>query len=86
MCHAASQSPFILLRRVKVIMAGNDILQEARKLYSVSNSLDMLAQQNEPVAEALFILAKTVRESATLLEVMVAVKLSPENHVEKASN
>ena len=56
-------------------MAANDILQEAVRLYSVSDSLDVLAKQYAPVTEALLLLSGSVRHSATLLEVLVTVKL-----------
>ena len=71
-------------------MAANDILREAAKLHIVSASLLMLAEQNAPLADALSKLAESVRQSATLLEVLVAVKLGPHTDlgadVEKASN
>jgi hypothetical protein len=56
-------------------MPANAILQEATKLHKVSDSLDLLAIQHAPIAEALSILAGSVRNSATLLEVLVALKL-----------
>jgi hypothetical protein len=41
----------------------------------VSNSLDLLAKQDAPVAEALAILSGNVRNSANLLRVVVAMKM-----------
>ena len=67
-------------------MTAQEILEEATKLYTVSDRLRALAEENAPVAEALSLLAKSVHRSATLLEVMVAVKLGPEAAVEKQSN
>jgi hypothetical protein len=67
-------------------MAANEILQEARNLHKVSESLDKLAQKHAPVAEALTILAGSVRNSATLLEVLVALKLGPELGLGTVSN
>jgi hypothetical protein len=67
-------------------MAAYQILEQASKLYAVSESLNDLAQHDAQVAEALRLLANSVRQSATLLEVMVAVKLTPDADVEKASN
>lgn len=64
-------------RKAANAMAANEILQEAKKLHKVSASLDVLADQNAPIAEALTILAGSVRNSATLLEVLVALKLGP---------
>jgi hypothetical protein len=59
-------------------MPAHEILQEARKLHSISESLDVLAAQHVPIGEALSILSGNVRNSATLLEVLVALKLGPE--------
>lgn len=58
-------------------MPANEILQEAKKLHKVSDSLDVLAEQHAPISEALSILSGSVRNSATLLEVLVALKLTP---------
>ena len=65
---------------------ANDILQEAAKLHAISEKLNVLAQQNQSAAEALTLLAKAVKNSAALLEVVVALKMEPENDVEKSSN
>jgi hypothetical protein len=67
-------------------MSSNDILQEAVKLHSIGRRLNTLAEQNRSVEEALTLLAKAVRNSAALLEVVVALKMHPENDVEKSSN
>jgi hypothetical protein len=67
-------------------MAAIDILQQATKLYSVSETLAALAEQNAQVSDALSLLAKSIRQSATLLEVVVAVRMGPEYDVEKRSN
>jgi hypothetical protein len=56
-------------------MPANEILQEAKKLHKVSDSLDLLAEQHAPISEALSLLSGSVRNSATLLEVLVAVKM-----------
>jgi hypothetical protein len=56
---------------------ANAILQEAKKLHNVSDSLDVLAEQHAPISEALSILSGSVRNSATLLEILVALKLMP---------
>ena len=58
-------------------MPANEILQEAKKLHKVSDSLEVLAEQHAPISEALSILSGNVRNSATLLEVLVALKLTP---------
>ncbi|MGB9406821.1 MAG: hypothetical protein WCA89_04745 [Terracidiphilus sp.] len=67
-------------------MPAHEILQEARKLHKVSDSLDVLAMQHAPIEEALSILSGSVRNSATLLEVLVAVKMGLEPGLGSASN
>ncbi|HEY6848601.1 MAG TPA: hypothetical protein VI320_20680 [Terracidiphilus sp.] len=67
-------------------MSGHDILHEAVKLHSIGERLNTLAEQNRSVAEALTVLAKAVSNSATLLEVVVTLKMESENDVEKSSN
>jgi hypothetical protein len=56
-------------------MAAIEILQEARKLQNVSDSLGVLAGQHAPISEALTLLSDNVRDSAILLEVLVTLKL-----------
>jgi hypothetical protein len=67
-------------------MPANEILQEATKLHKVSDSLDELAEQHAPISEALSILSGSVRNSATLLEVLVALKLRPAPGFDPAIN
>jgi hypothetical protein len=67
-------------------MPANEILQEAKKLHRVSDSLDLLAEQHTPISEALSILSGSVRHSATLLEVLVALKLGSVPGLGSASN
>ncbi len=67
-------------------MAVNDILQQAGELYAVSERLTTLAEKNAPVADALSLLAKSVRQSATLLEVVVAVRMRSDADLENTSN
>jgi hypothetical protein len=73
-------------RRQRRPMPADEILQEARKLHTVSERLSLLAERDPAVAEGLTMLARAVRNSATLLEVMVELKLTPEQDVEKTSN
>lgn len=73
-------------RKAASALAANEILQEAKKLHNVSESLDKLARQQAPVAEALTILAGSVRNSATLLEVLVALRFGPEPGLDRISN
>jgi hypothetical protein len=56
-------------------MPAHEILQEAKKLRNVSENLDLLAVQHAPLAEQLTILSGSVRNSAILLEVLVALKM-----------
>jgi len=44
----------------------------------MSESLTLLAEQHAPVAEALVILAGTVRNSANLLEILVQLRMGPD--------
>jgi hypothetical protein len=55
----------------------NAILHEATKLHSVSDRLDSLAEQHPLVSEALITISGSVRNTATLLEVLVATKMPP---------
>jgi hypothetical protein len=58
-------------------MHPSAILKEAQQLYNVSDRLDLLAEQPPTVSEALITIAGSVRSTATLLEVVVATKMSP---------
>jgi hypothetical protein len=53
------------------------ILNEADNLSGVSDRLDSLAAQHPIVSEALLSIAGTIRDSAALLQVLVAIKISP---------
>jgi hypothetical protein len=57
-------------------MNPSAILQEARQLNSVSDRLDLLADNHPRVSEALVKISGSVRNSATLLEVLVATKIA----------
>jgi hypothetical protein len=65
-------------------MPTTAILQEVQKLYRVSDRLDELAEQHPLVSEALIGISGSVRNSATLLEVLVAAKIRPISGVEPA--
>jgi len=58
-------------------MHSNAILQEAQQLHIVSDRLDSLAGQHPSVSDALITISGSVRNTATLLEVLVATKLGP---------
>jgi hypothetical protein len=61
----------------ELLMHPNAILNEARQLHGVSDRLDSLAEQHPLVSEALITISGSVRNTATLLEVLVATKISP---------
>ena len=67
-------------------MPAREILEEANKLYAVSDSLDVLAEQHAPVAEALAILSGNVHNTADLLKVMVAMKMGIPTELDTAIN
>lgn len=67
-------------------MPANQILEQAGKLHKVSQALTALAKEQSPAAEALTIMARTVGNSAMLLEVMVAMKLGIEPGLGEPTN
>ena len=56
-------------------MPPTAILYEIQKLYDVSDHLDSLSEQHPFVAEALITISGSLRNTATLLEVLVATKM-----------
>ena len=52
-------------------MHPNAILHEIRQLYNVSDRLDLLAEQHPLVSDALIRITGSIRNTATLLEVVV---------------
>ena len=58
-------------------MHPSAILQEVQQLYNVSDRLDSLAEQQPLVSDALITISESVRNTATLLEVLVAMKVAP---------
>ncbi len=66
-------------------MHSNAILNEVRQLYDVSDRLDSLAGQHPLVSEALITISGSVRNTATLLEVLVATKMVPLSGLDPAS-
>jgi len=56
-------------------MPSNAILHEAQQLHSISDRLDSLAETHPSVCEALITISGSVRNTATLLEVLVATKI-----------
>ena len=66
-------------------MYPNAILHEVRQLYNVSDRLDSLAEQHPHVSDALISISGNVRNTATLLEVLVATKIAPLAGLDPAS-
>ena len=58
-------------------MRLHPILHEVQQLYDVSGRLDLLAEEHPLVSEALITISGSVRNTATLLEVLVATKMPP---------
>ncbi len=58
-------------------MSVSKILEEAQNLHGVSARLDSLAEQNPLASNALLGISGGIRDSAVLLEVLVATKMSP---------
>jgi hypothetical protein len=58
-------------------MPSNAILHEVEQLYNVSDRLDSLAELHPLVSEALITISGSVRNTATLLEVLVATRIQP---------
>jgi len=58
-------------------MNPNAILHEVQQLYNISDRLDLLADKHPLMSEALLGISGSVRNTATLLEVLIATKLPP---------
>jgi hypothetical protein len=58
-------------------MHPSAILHEVRQLYNVSDRLESRAERHPLVSEALITISGSVRNTATLLEVLVAMKIAP---------
>ena len=66
-------------------MHSNEILHEVQQLYNVSDRLDTLAERHPLVSEALITISGSVRNTATLLEVLVATRMTPLSGLDPAS-
>jgi hypothetical protein len=60
-------------------MAFEAILAEFAQLHNVSNRLEALAEQHPPVSEALMMISGSVRDTATVLEVLIVTKTAKPN-------
>jgi len=56
-------------------MSSNAILHEAQQLHKVSDRLSSLAERHPLVSDALVTISESVRNTATVLEVLVATKI-----------
>ena len=61
--------------RPRSAMSSTAILFEAKQLHNVGDRLDLLAELHPVVSEALLTISGNVRQTATLLEVLVATKM-----------
>jgi len=66
-------------------MPSNAILREAQQLHNVSDRLDLLAGEHPLVSDALITISGSVRNTATLLEVLVATKILPLSGLDPAN-
>ncbi len=60
-------------------MVFEDILAKAEQLDNVSSRLEALAEQHPPVSEALMMISGSVRDTATVLEVLIVTKTAMPN-------
>ena len=67
------------------LMPSTAILREVQQLYNVSDRLDSLAERHPLVSEALVSISGSVRNTATLLEVLVATKMTPRSALDPTS-
>ena len=66
-------------------MHSNAILREVQQLHNVSDRLDSLAEQHSLVSEGLIGISGSIRNKATLLEVVVAMKMPPLSGLDPAN-
>ena len=66
-------------------MHPSAILHEIQQLYNVSDRLDSLARQRPLVSETPITISGSVRNTATLLEVLVATKMGLLSGLDPAS-
>ena len=65
-------------------MPSNAILHEAQQLHNISDRLDLLAGEHPIVSDALAAISGNVRNTATLLQVLVAMKMGPLSGLDSA--
>jgi len=57
--------------------SGSTRIHEVQELHNVSGRLDSLAEQHPHVSEALITISGSIRNTPTLLEVLVALRMYP---------
>jgi hypothetical protein len=62
------------------------ILREVQQFYRVSDRLDSLSEQHPVVSEALLTISGSIRNTATLLEVLVATEIAPLSGLDPADS
>jgi hypothetical protein len=58
-------------------MSATKILEEAQNLHRVSTRLDSLSEQHPHASDVLLSISSGIRDSAVLLQVLVATRISP---------
>jgi hypothetical protein len=66
-------------------MPSSTILLEVDKLHDVCGRLDWLAEQYPTMSEALMVIAGNIRQTATLLQILVVTKTSQASGTDIAS-
>jgi len=66
-------------------MHPSAILHEVQQLFNVSDRLDKLAEKHPLVSEALVGISESVRNTATLLEVLVVTRIATLSGLEPAN-
>jgi hypothetical protein len=66
-------------------MHPSAILHEVQQLYNVSDRLDSLAEQHPLVSQQLITISGSVRNTATLLELLVTMKIAPISGLDPAN-
>jgi hypothetical protein len=72
--------PNCLLRfqgKPRSAMSSTAILSEAKQLHDVGDRLDLLAELHPLISEALLAISGNIRQTAALLELLVATKMRP---------
>jgi hypothetical protein len=68
---------YIDFKEGHLAMSPAEILFEAKQLHNVGDRLDLLAELHPGVSEALLTISGNIRQTAALLEVLVATKMRP---------